>query len=71
MVQKYRRLIGGEPEEIWNKVFKDLYSKYGISVDSIKEIKEDESGLSKLVRKGHLEKLEIVLFEMIRDGGVD
>lgn len=39
MVQKYRRLIGGEPEEIWKKAFKDLYSKYGISVDSIKEIK--------------------------------
>lgn len=71
MIQKYRRLIGGKPEEIWNKAFKDLHSKYGISVDSIKEIKEDESGLSKLVRKGHLEELEIVLFEMIRDGGVD
>lgn len=71
MIRKYQRLIGGEPEEIWNKAFKDLYSKYGISVDSIKEIKEDESGLSKLVRKGHLEELEIILFEMIRDGGVN
>lgn len=71
MVKKYQRLTGCEISEIWNKAFKDLYSKYGISVDSIKEIKEDESGLSKLVRKGHLEELEIVLFEMIRDGGVN
>lgn len=71
MVRKYQRLIGGELEEIWNKAFKDLYSKYGISVDSIKEIKEDESGLSKLARKGHLEELKIILSEMIRDGGVN
>lgn len=71
MVRKYQRLIGGEPEEIWNKAFKDLYSKYGISVDGIKEIKEDESGLSKLVRKGHLEELKIIISEMIRDGGVN
>lgn len=71
MVRKHQRLIGGELEEIWNKAFKDLYSKYGISVDSIKEIKEDESGLSKLARKGHLEELKIILSEMIRDGGVN
>lgn len=71
MVKKYQRLIGCEISEIWNKAFKDLYCKYAINVEDIKEVKKDESGLSKLVRKGHLEELKIVLSEMIRDGGVD
>lgn len=71
MVKKYQRLVDCETSEVWNKAFKDLYSKYAISVDSMKEIRKEESGLSKIVRKGHLKELKVVLSEMIRDGGIN
>lgn len=71
LVQKYQKLTDCEYTEVWNKAFNDLYYKYAINVDSVKEIKKDESGLSKLVRKGHLEELKTVLSEMVRDGGVN
>nr|DAJ47081.1 MAG TPA: BRO family protein [Caudoviricetes sp.] len=71
MVKKYQRLTGCEYTEVWNKAYKDLYYKYGISVNGIREAKKGESKLSKLARKGHLEELKIILSEMIRDGGVN
>lgn len=71
LARQYQRLTGCEYSEVWNKAYKDLYYKYGISVNGIKELKKGESKLSKLERKGHLEEVKIILSEMIRDGGVD
>nr|DAV67667.1 MAG TPA: hypothetical protein [Caudoviricetes sp.] len=71
LARQYQRLTGCEYTEVWNKAYKDLYYKYGISVNGIKEAKKGESKLSKLERKGHLEELKIILSEMIRDGGVN
>ena len=71
LARQYQRLTGCEYSEVWNKAYKDLYYKYGISVNGIKEAKKGESKLSKLERKGHLEEVKIILSEMIRDGGVN
>ena len=71
LARQYQRLTGCEYTEVWNKAYKDLYYKYGISVNGIKEAKKGESKLSKLERKGHLEEVKIILSEMIRDGGVN
>ena len=71
LARQYQRLTGCEYTEVWNKAYKDLYYKYGISVNGIREAKKGESKLSKLARKGHLEELKIILSEMIRDGGVN
>ena len=71
LARQCQRLTGCNYAEVWNKAYKDLYYKYGISVNGIKELKKGESKLSKLERKGHLEELKIILSEMIRDGGVN
>ena len=71
LARQCQRLTGCNYAEVWNKAYKDLYYKYGISVNGIKELKKGESKLSKLERKGHLEELKTILSEMIRDGGVN
>ena len=48
------------------RVYKDLYYRYGVSVNAIKPIKNREAKLDKLERTGNLSKVHTVISEMIR-----
>ena len=66
LVRSYAKMVGADYKDVWIRVYKDLYYRYGVSVNAIKSIKNRETKLEKLERTGNLSKARIVISEMIR-----
>lgn len=66
LVRSYAKMVGADYKDVWIRVYKDLYYRYGVSVNAIKSIKNRETKLEKLERTGNLSKARTVISEMIR-----
>lgn len=66
LVRSYATMVGADYKDVWIRVYKDLYYRYGVSVNAIKPIKNREAKLDKLDRTGNLSKVHTVISEMIR-----
>ena len=66
LVRSYATMVGADYKDVWIRVYKDLYYRYGVSVNAIKPIKNREAKLDKLERTGNLSKVHTVISEMIR-----
>lgn len=66
LVRSYATMVGTDYKDVCIRVYKDLYYRYGVSVNAIKPIKNREAKLDKLERTGNLSKVHTVISEMIR-----
>ena len=66
LVRSYATMVGADYRDVWVRVYKDLYYRYGINVNAVKSIKNRETKLEKLERTGNLSKAHTVISEMIR-----
>lgn len=66
LVRSYATMVGADYKDVWIRVYKDLYYRYGVNVNAVKSIKNRETKLEKLERTGNLSKAQSVISEMIR-----
>lgn len=66
LVRSYATMVGADYKDVWVRVYKDLYYRYGVNVNAIKSIKNRETKLDKLERTGSLSQAHSVISEMIR-----
>ena len=66
LVRSYATMVGADYKDVWVRVYKDLYYRYGVNVNAVKSIKNRETKLEKLERTGNLSKAHSVISEMIR-----
>ena len=66
LVRSYANMVGADYKDVWVRVYKDLYYRYGVNVNAVKSIKNRETKLEKLERTGNLSKAHSVISEMIR-----
>jgi antB len=66
LVRSYATMVGADYKDVWVRVYKDLYYRYGVNVNAVKSIKNRETKLEKLERTGNLTKAQSIISEMIR-----
>ena len=66
LVRSYATMVGADYKDVWIRVYKDLYYRYGVNVNAVKSIKNRETKLEKLERTGNLTKAQSIISEMIR-----
>lgn len=66
LVRSYATMVGADYKDVWVRVYKDLYYRYGVNVNAVKSIKNRETKLEKLERTGNLSQAHSVISEMIR-----
>ena len=66
LVRGYATMVGADYKDVWIRVYKDLYYRYGVNVNAVKSIKNRETKLEKLERTGNLTKAQSIISEMIR-----
>jgi phage anti-repressor protein len=66
LVRSYATMVGADYKDVWVRVYKDLYYRYGVNVNAVKSIKNRETKLEKLERTGNLSQAYSVISEMIR-----
>ena len=66
LVRGYATMVGADYKDVWVRVYKDLYYRYGVNVNAVKSIKNRETQLEKLERTGNLTKAQSIISEMIR-----
>ena len=66
LVRGYATMVGADYKDVWVRVYKDLYYRYGVNVNAVKSIKNRETKLEKLERTGNLTKAQSIISEMIR-----
>lgn len=66
LVHGYATMVGADYKDVWVRVYKDLYYRYGVNVNAVKSIKNRETKLEKLERTGNLTKAQSIISEMIR-----
>ena len=66
LVRSYAAMVGADYKDVWIRVYKDLYYRYGVNVNAVKSIKNRETKLEKLERTGNLTKAQSIISEMIR-----
>ena len=66
LVRCYATMVGADYKDVWIRVYKDLYYRYGVNVNAVKSIKNRETKLEKLERTGNLTKAQSIISEMIR-----
>lgn len=66
LVRSYATMVGADYKDVWVRVYKDLYYRYGVNVNAVKSIKNRETKIEKLERTGNLTKAQSIISEMIR-----
>lgn len=66
LVRSYATMVRADYKDVWIRVYKDLYYRYGVNVNAVKSIKNRETKLEKLERTGNLSQAHSVISEMIR-----
>lgn len=71
LVNRYAGACGLSQQEVWNRLYSELYYKYHIHLKASKKIKKSESWLDVAERKGHLDKLYRLISGFLKAKGID
>lgn len=67
LVNKYASATNTKQQDVWHKVYEQLYYLYQISIHSYKKIRRDESKLEIAERNHFLDKIYIIISNLIRE----
>lgn len=67
LVNKYASATNTKQQDVWYKVYEQLYYLYQISIHSYKKIRRDESKLEIAERNHFLDKIYIIISNLIRE----
>lgn len=68
LVNRYSNTTGISQRDVWHKVYSQLYYLYKISINAYKKIKKGETNLSVAERNGFLDKIYIIISNMVKEG---
>ena len=67
LVNKYASATNTKQQDVWHKVYEQLYYLYQISIHSYKKTRRDESKLEIAERNHFLDKIYIIISSLIRE----
>lgn len=70
LVNKYCAATGAIQNEVWNKVYTTLYYTYHIAVKSYAKVKKNETWIEVAERIGCLDKMYIIVSNLIKQRGL-
>ena len=67
LVNKYSAATNINQRDVWESVYKQLYYRYHISINSYKKESERETRINVAERNGFLDKIYVIISNMVRD----
>lgn len=70
LVNRYCQACGVLQQAVWDNIYQTLYYTYHIPIKSYTKVRKDESWLDVADRKGHVDKIYIIISNMLKSKGL-